>query len=134
LSPSPEQIEYAELLLDGAEGRVHVCRALKDHTEIGDSIVGFHAHAAVEKALRVALVLTDVELPLTHDLDFLVQLVREAGVDLPTSLSDTGWLTTWAAEFRYDELAALDRAAALTAAENATGWAASLLTDSSGDG
>lgn len=75
MSPSPEQIEYAELLLDGAEGRVHVCRVLKDHTEIGDSIVGFHAHAAVGKALRVALVLTDVELPLTHDLDFLVQLV-----------------------------------------------------------
>ncbi|HEY2140956.1 MAG TPA: HEPN domain-containing protein [Solirubrobacteraceae bacterium] len=134
MSPSPEQIEYAELLLDGAKGRVHVCRVLKDQTEIGDSIIGFHTHAAVEKALRVALVLTDVELPLTHDLDFLVQLVREAGIDLPTSLADTGWLTPWAAEFRYDEPTTLDRAAALTAAEKATGWAASLLTDWPGGG
>lgn len=132
MSPSPEQVEYAELLLDGAKGRVHVCRVLRDHIEVGDSIIGFHAHAAVEKSLRVALVLTDVELPLTHDIDFLVQLVREASVDLPTSLLDTGWLTPWAVEFRYDEPTALDRTAALTAAENATDWAASLLTQLGG--
>jgi hypothetical protein len=55
--------------------------------------------------------------------------VRETGAEPPDDISETSWLTPWAAELRYDEPIALDRAAALRAAESATNWTASLLAD-----
>jgi HEPN domain-containing protein len=128
-SPSPEQIEYAELLLRRANGDLEACRVLADNADIDDNIVGFHAQQAVEKSMKVALVLADADLPLSHDLKFLVRQVREIGTEPPQDVSDTAWLTPWATELRYDEPIALDRTAALAAAESASGWAASLLAD-----
>jgi len=128
-SPSPEQIEYAELLLRRANGDLQACRVLSRDTDIDDNIVGFHAQQAVEKAMKVVLALADADLPLTHDLKFLLRQLRETGTEPPDDISETSWLTPWAAELRYDEPIALDRAAALGVAESATGWAASLLAD-----
>ncbi len=127
MSPSPEQIEYAEMLQRRAAGDLHVCRKLADDTDIDDSIIGFHAQQCVEKALKVALVLEDVELPRTHDLESLVEQVEEAGIKVPEELASVDWLTPWAAELRYDEPTALDRAAALAVAESAARWSGSLL-------
>jgi HEPN domain-containing protein len=127
LSPSPEQLEYAGVLLRRAEGDVAACRLLAEDPEMSGEVVGFHAQQAVEKALKVALVLQGVEFPRTHDLGFLVALVQESGTEFPAELGDSDWLTPWAATLRYDEPAALDRAAALALAENAAQWAASLL-------
>ncbi len=62
-----------------AAGDLHVCRKLADDTDIDDSIIGFHAQQAVEKALKVAVVLADIELPYTHDLEFLVTLSESPG-------------------------------------------------------
>ena len=76
-----------------------------------------------------ALVLADSELPHTHDLELLVEQIKGTGTTVPDELSRTEWLTPWAAELRYDERIALDRDAALAAAESANGWAASLLAD-----
>jgi HEPN domain-containing protein len=66
LSPSPEQVEYAEVLLRRANGDLHVCRVLADDSEVDDGPIGFHAQQAVEKALKIGLVLADIELPRTH--------------------------------------------------------------------
>lgn len=134
MSPSPERLEYAEMLLRRANGDLYACRALSDDARVDDGVVGFHAQQAVEKALKVALVLLDVELPRTHDLEFVVRLLRNAGADLPTGLSDTAWLTPWAAEWRYDEPIALDRAAALSLADLAVGWGGALLKEQAGAG
>ncbi len=113
-----------------ASGDLQVCRKLADDTEIDDNIIGFHAQQAVEKALKVALVLADADLPLSHDLGFLLKQVRESGVDPPgDEFSGAEWLTPWAAELRYDEPIALDRTAALAAAESAASWADALLKD-----
>jgi len=38
-SPSPEQIEYAELLLRRANGDLQACRVLSENTDIDDNIV-----------------------------------------------------------------------------------------------
>jgi HEPN domain-containing protein len=132
-SPSPEQVEYAKVLLRRAKGDLQICRKLADDTDIDDNIFGFHAQQAAEKALKTALVLQDVEMPLTHDLGFLVRRVRESGIEPPGEFSDAQWLTPWAAELRYDEPIALDRAAALAVAESAAAWAAALLDDSASD-
>jgi len=112
-----------------AAGDLYACRKLADDAEVDDHIIGFLAQQTVEKALKVALVLADSELPHTHDLELLVEQVEGAGTEVPDELSDTEWLTPWAAELRYDEPVALDRTATLAAAESASGWAASLLAD-----
>ena len=91
-SPSPEQIEYAELLLRRANGDLEACRVLAESVDIDDNIVGFHAQQAVEKAMKVVLVLADADLPLTHDLKFLLRQVRETGTEPPQDISDTAWL------------------------------------------
>src|SRR3984957_20006603 len=129
LSPSPEQVEYADMLLRRARGDLQACRVLIDNTDIDDNIVGFHAQQAAEKALKVVLVLQGVDLPLSHDLMFLVRQVRESGIEPPGELSEAQWLTPWAAELRYDEPTALDRPAALAVAENAVSWADVLLSE-----
>jgi len=98
-----------------------------DDMDIDDSIIGFHAQQCAEKALKVALVLADVELPRTHDLESLVEQVEEAGIKVPEELSSIDRLTPWAAELRYDQPSALDRAAALTVAESAARWSGALL-------
>lgn len=127
MSPSPEQLEYAQVLLRRAKGDLRACRVLADEVDIDDSVVGFHGQQCVEKALKAALVLADVEIPRTHDLELLVEEVNEAGTATPDDIAGVEWLTPWAAEFRYDEPAALNRAAVLVVAERAVGWAASLV-------
>jgi len=112
-----------------AAGDLHACRVLLDDAEIDDNIIGFHAQQAVEKALKVAVVLAGVELPRTHDLEFLASLVQGAGDEVPDTLADTEWLTPWAADLRYDEPLPLDRAAALALAESAVAWSGSLVAD-----
>lgn len=123
MSPSPEHVEYAQVLLDRADEDLHPCRVLTETIGVGDNTVGFHAQQAVEKALKVALVLAEVELPRTHDLDLLVEKVQAAGIQVPSELEELAWPTPWAATLRYDEPLPLDRPAALTLAERACTWA-----------
>jgi hypothetical protein len=91
LSPSPEQLEYASLLTRRAEGDLYACRLLADDPGSDEGIVGFHAQQAVEKALKVALVLAGVDFPRTHDLGFLLARVRELGSETPSALRDIEW-------------------------------------------
>ncbi len=118
------------MLLRRARGDAYACRVLADDVEIDDSAIGFHAQQAVEKALKVALVLAEVELPRTHDLEQLVEQVQTSATEVPNEFAGIGWLTPWAAELRYDEpTTSLDRSVALAAAVSATDWAAALLGD-----
>jgi HEPN domain-containing protein len=133
LSPSPEYVEYAETLLRLAESDLQACRVLADASDIADGAVGFHAQQAVEKALKTAIVLNESELPRTHDLERLSEQAA-ARAPLPDDLAGVDWLTPWAVALRYDEpTTALDRAAAVAAAESACGWAKALLDESARD-
>jgi HEPN domain-containing protein len=62
-APTPEQREYAELLLAHAASDLGACRVLMAEDDMRDDVVGFHAQQAVEKALKVALVLADIDFP-----------------------------------------------------------------------
>lgn len=68
-----------------------------------DDVVGFHAQQAVEKALKVALVLADIDFPRTHDLRELVEIADEANVEVPGSIQEA-LATPWAAQLRYEML------------------------------
>jgi HEPN domain-containing protein len=96
--------------------------------DMRDDVVGFHAQQAVEKALKVALVLADIDFPRTHDLRELADIADEAGVEVPDSIKEARWLTPWAAQLRYDMLEPLDRDAAFLIAADAVGWARGLLS------
>lgn len=97
------------MLLRRAKGDAHACRVLADDADIDDTAIGFHAQQAVEKALKIALVLAEVELQRTHDLELLVEQVKASGTEVPGELASVEWLTPWAAELRYDEPTPLDR-------------------------
>jgi len=99
---------------------------LAETVDVGDSTVGFHAQQAVEKALKVTLVLAEVELSRAHDLELLEEQVKPQA-STPPQLTDLAWLTPWAATLRYDEPIPLDRAAALTTAESVCAWATDML-------
>lgn len=133
MSPSPEHFEYAETLLRLAESDLQACRVLADASDVTDGAVGFHAQQAVEKALKTAIVLTEAELPRTHDLERLSEQAAACAL-LPDELAGVDWLTPWAVALRYDEpTTALDRAAAVAAAESACRWATALLDERAPD-
>ena len=133
MSPSPEHVEYAQTLLRLADADLHACRVLAGHDDVADRAVGFHAQQAVEKALKVAIVLAEIELPRSHDLEMLAEQAA-VRASLPNELAGVDWLTPWAVALRYDEpTTALDRAAAVAAAESACRWARALLDESARD-
>ncbi len=116
---TPEQIEVAELLARHARSDLTVAKKIAPDPEVEDGPVGFHAQQAVEKALKVALTLHGLDFPKTHDLDYLISMADQAAIALDPLLTRAGWLTPWAAEFRYDDapIDALDRDRAIGTAE-----------------
>jgi hypothetical protein len=66
----------------------------------------------------------DAEIPMTHDLAYLVSVVGKAGGSPPLALAESDWLTPWAGAWRYEEAGeALDRPGALAVAQAAVEWA-----------
>lgn len=71
-----------------------------------DDVVGFQAQQAVEKAIKVTLVLRGIDFPRTHDIDFLLARADGHGLGLPEESRTPDWLAPWAAQLPYDETAA----------------------------
>jgi HEPN domain-containing protein len=127
-SPSPEQREYAALLITKATSDRQAAHALAQ-AAVAAEITGFHAQQAVEKAIKAILVLAGVSLPRIHDLERLLELASDAGWPAPPDLADAAWLTPWGVQYRYDEvLEPLDQEAALALADAALRWAVDALT------
>lgn len=125
---TPEHREVAELLLGKARDDLRAANALIATENQADHIIGFHLQQAVEKALKSILVEHRVEIPRTHDLGYLIEVVSAQSVDLPAAVSESDWLTPWGVLFRYDDGPAttLDRDRALEAATSAIGCAEEL--------
>lgn len=77
-------------------------RALMHHLEISDEVIGFHAQQAIEKFLKSVLCYMDIEIPLTHNLGLLMDLLGDQGLDGLSELCDVMWLNPFAVEYRYD--------------------------------
>ncbi|MDD2456349.1 MAG: HEPN domain-containing protein [Kiritimatiellae bacterium] len=86
----------------------------------------FHAQQAAEKALKVVLLSCDVDIPRTHDLAFLVDLLPQT-LSLPPSLLLLPVLTKYAVQHRYpgQELPVnrRDYLKAIGLAQEAVAWA-----------
>ena len=88
--PTPEQREYAELLLEHAASDLSACRVLVGEEDMLDDVVGFHAQQAVETALKVALVLADIDFPRSHDLRELADIAADNNIPVPGSIQEEG--------------------------------------------
>ena len=96
-----------------------------------DRPVGFHSQQAVEKAMKVALMLKGIDFPKTHDLEYLIVLAEKHSVNMEPEVKSASWLTPWAAEFRYDDapIETLDRKRAISVASAAVSWCQELLAE-----
>lgn len=85
------------MLLERAGKDLAACRVLMADDDMLDDVVGFHAQQAVEKALKVALVLFDVDFPRSHDLRELADIAVANDIEVPDTIREARWLTPWAA-------------------------------------
>lgn len=121
---SPE-LEEARLLLRKAREDADAVEKLASDRAIADSVVGFHAQQAAEKAMKAVLASRGDEFPWTHDLRHLMDRLEGVAMPLPDSLREIRALAPWAVEFRYGETIddPLDREQALMLARDVIAWA-----------
>lgn len=74
---------------------------MADTNIFADEIFGFHAQQAVEKALKAWLALLGVEYPRTHDLSFLLNMLKDQGQNVE-SLYDLIEFNPYAVQYRYE--------------------------------
>jgi HEPN domain-containing protein len=94
--------EEAERMLDLAKIDLKALRNMLEPERFDDSVFGFHAQQAAEKALKGWLSATGIAYPKTHDLRLLMNLLQtqaHEGCEPFTELAD---LTDFAVQFRYD--------------------------------
>lgn len=96
----------AEALAKRAAADLLVAKRLGPCSDIDDAVIGFYAHQAVEKSIKVALALRDVDFPMmAHDLKFLLALAADNGIEVRAELTGTGWLTAWGMTYENGEAA-----------------------------
>lgn len=125
------QRDLAEQLLARAREDEIAARAMLDVGAVTDSIVGFHAQQAVEKALKAVLAANGVDFPFTHDIEGLVELCEAEGTAVPADLADIDRLTPYGVRLRYgavDATAPVERKTALRWAEQTIEWAENVIS------
>lgn len=91
-----------ELVAAAARDLVVVTKGVPD-AEIPIEVLGFHCHQAVEKCIKAVLAMRQIEFRKIHDIRTLVDLARDAGLEVP-SAGQLDTLTPFAVEFRYRAL------------------------------
>lgn len=126
----PDRDEVARVLLEKAEGDLRAVETLAADESQADHVIGLFAQQAVEKSAKAVLVTRGAEIPRTHDVGYLCELLADAGADIPDAVAAADWLTPWAGTWRYDSFDEhLDRAKASEAAQAALAWARDQLRD-----
>lgn len=124
---TPEHREVAGLLLQKAREDLSAAQVLVATEDQADHVIGFHLQQAVEKALKSVLADRAIEIPRTHDLGYLVELLESFDIEIPEAITSSDWLTPWGVLFRYDSNPdTLDRDKGLEAATAAIGLAEQL--------
>lgn len=84
--------------IESAESDFDLASVGKTSKRIQYTTLCYHNQQAVEKALKALLIFLDKEYPRTHDIETLLNLVKEKGVDIPVivlSASDFIKYITW---------------------------------------
>lgn len=114
----------AETLLISAERDRQAFLKLSGDPALHDSLAGFHAQQAVEKALKAVLSQAEVAFRRTHDLAELLDLLADSGLPAPPHADLLDELNPYAVEMRYGlvEPAGLDRAVTSLWVEDLVAW------------
>ena len=120
----------AELMLKAARYDAVVFFKLVHDAEVHDSMLGFHAQQAIEKALKAVLFAHGVLVPRTHHIDALLDALGEASVQAPPHAEFLELLNPYAVQARYGALdtGPLERGHAATWINDVLAWADQLLS------
>jgi HEPN domain-containing protein len=127
--------DLPRVLLGLARDDDFAARSLLPVEGVADAILGFHAQQSVEKSLKAVLASAGVQFPYTHDLDGLMELCREHGVQVPDELEDADGLSPYGVRMRYgaSHETRLDRKQALGWSAAAVAWAQSVVERDDGE-
>lgn len=116
---SPD-VGQARLLLGMADNDLGVLRVAGNPAEVSDESFGFHVQQAAEKGFKAWIALLGKEYPLTHELDLLIDMIRQQDAAVSQYANLAGF-SAFAVKYRYDPLpenaARIDRPAAIREAE-----------------
>jgi HEPN domain-containing protein len=115
----------ASLLLAAAMRDRQAFLALIAVPDMNETVIGFHAHQCIEKALKAVLTHADVAFRRTHDVAELLDLLHDVGRTAPPFADSLEELNPYAIEARYGlvEPAGLDRKATSRMVEGVIAWA-----------
>ena len=117
--------------LKHAQSDYRLARVAKGRHGILPEQVCFHAQQAVEKAIKAILASKRIVFPLVHDVEELLELTRQGGISVPTSVAEAGSLTPFAVQARYpgydEEINSEEVEEAIRLAEHAIAWASSMI-------
>ena len=125
--------EHARLLLQKARDEANLLTRWVEDATVPAWLMGFHAQQALEKALKAVLADRGFEYPLTHNLGWLLDLVRRQAIEDPPDAAEIPRLTPFGTTFRYvDEPDGgteflLDRAWAAACVSRTIRWADAVL-------
>lgn len=123
--------EQAAALLDAAERDFSALRAMGNNPDFADEIFGFHMQQAAEKSFKAWLVFLRGDYPATHDLAWLLEILRERD-ERATRFE---WLidyNPYAVQFRYISdpgVRPIDRGAAVKRLEALIEYVRSIIGD-----
>ena len=126
----PSQAGLPHTWLAHARSDLAVARATRDNPDVFGEQICFHAQQAAEKALKSVLLARNVDVPYTHNLENLVDVVTRHGMLVPTNVVRARDLTRYAADTRYphsEEITESDIDAAIRIAEAVVAWATPLV-------
>ena len=125
--PGSPQEWLAHALSDLALARLGI-----NSGEVLPEQVCFHAQQAVEKALKSVLLCNKVSFPLIHDIETLIEIGQQAGMQFPAWADEAATLTPYAVETRYpgyyEDFHDAEVHQALEIAQQAIEWAKSIIT------
>lgn len=124
-APAPTPKTIAHMLLDAARKDEAACKLLAASADMADSIIGFHAQQAAEKAIKAVLSSKGVEFRRTHDLIALLDLLQDNALPAPPHSDWLDELNPYAVEARYGTIEpdGLDRQHVLAVVAAVLNWA-----------
>ena len=122
----------AEILLSLALRDEQAFRKLAGDPDLDDSLAGFHAQQAVEKALKAVLSHSGVVYRRTHDIAELLDVASDSGISDPPHADRLDELNPYAVEYRYGLIdpGKLDREETKRMVNAVLDWAKSVLESS----
>ena len=120
-----------EKWLAHAQSDLNLARLAKNHKSVLPEQACFHAQQACEKALKAVLLFEKREFPLVHDIEVLLEIVKDGGLRVPKEVRGAGALSPYAVEARYpgydEDVTPSDVEEAIRLAVSTVEWAARIL-------